>query len=1048
NDLSASIANALWTINGSDVYRAAGKVGIGTSTPGFAMSVVGDVNVTGNFKVNGVNISSGTLTGVTAASTIDNPITVSNSTTSPSIDITRATASSNGYLASSDFTTFSNKLAPALTSASIFVGNGSNLAQAQVLSGDATISNTGILSLKNIVTANTFPKITFNAKGQVTGGSALISSDITSALGYTPGTGSGTVTSVTGTLPISIATGTSTPVISMTQATTSVDGYLASSDFTTFNNKQPAGSYVTTLSGDVTSAGYSAGVVTTTIAANTITSAKILDGTIASNDLSASIANALWTINGSDVYRAAGKVGIGTSTPGFAMSVVGDVNVTGNFKVNGVNISSGTLTGVTAAPTVGNPITVSNSTTSPSIDISKATATTNGYLGSSDWSLFNAKLSNFSTMTSTDVTTSLGFTPVSKVLASANIFVGNASNIAMGVVLSGDATITNAGILALSTLGAGGTSSKVTFDTKGRITSATSLVSNDITTALGFTPGTGNGTVGSVTAAATIGNPITVSTSTTAPSIDITRATASVNGYLASSDFTTFNNKLAPALTSASIFVGNGSNLAQAQILSGDATIDNVGNLSLKNIVTANTFPKITFNAKGQVTAGSTLMSSDVTTGLGFTPSSNTLTAANIFVGNASNIATGVVLSGDATINNLGILTFNNVVTGGTFPRLTFNTKGLVTAGSVLLSSDVTTGLGFTPSSNVLPSANIYVGSASNIATGVVLSGDATISNLGILTLANTPVLAGTYSKLTVDTKGRVTSATNINSGDVTTALTFTPITSVLTSGNINVGNATNVAQSMTLSGDATLSNTGLLNLNTVPITKGGTGATTALAAFKNLSPTTTKGDLIVHNGIDNSRLPAGANTQVLIADSTQATGLKWVNNGVMNRNMTAVAVTNTIVETAIYSYSIPAGALGTVSGVRLNLAGTYLNNSGAARTVRVKVMYGATVLFDDTSISFATAAVARAYQFSLNLFNAGATNSQKLNGTAMFSNAAAATAGTGDFTITNTLNTVLYGTAAVDSTVAQTLQVTVIHSFAATTVTMTNQMATLEFLY
>ena len=61
------------------------------------------------------------------------------------------------------------------------------------------------------------------------------SADITGLLGFTPGVG--TVTNVTGTAPISVATGTSTPVVSIARSTASVDGYLASTDFTTFNSK-------------------------------------------------------------------------------------------------------------------------------------------------------------------------------------------------------------------------------------------------------------------------------------------------------------------------------------------------------------------------------------------------------------------------------------------------------------------------------------------------------------------------------------------------------------------------------------------------------------------------------------------------------------------------------------------------------------------------------------------------------------------------------------------------------------------------------------------
>ena len=53
----------------------------------------------------------------------------------------------------------------------------------------------------------------------------------------------GAVTAVTGTAPV-VSSGGLTPAISMAAATSSVNGYLTSTDWTTFNAKQPAGSYL------------------------------------------------------------------------------------------------------------------------------------------------------------------------------------------------------------------------------------------------------------------------------------------------------------------------------------------------------------------------------------------------------------------------------------------------------------------------------------------------------------------------------------------------------------------------------------------------------------------------------------------------------------------------------------------------------------------------------------------------------------------------------------------------------------------------------------
>lgn len=67
----------------------------------------------------------------------------------------------------------------------------------------------------------------------------------------------------------------------------------------------------------------------------------------------------------------------------------------------------------------------------------------------------------------------------------------------------------------------------------------------------------------------------------------------------------------------------------------------------------------------------------------------------------------------------------------------------------------------------------------------------------------------------------------------------------------------------------------------TVAINQGGTGQVTATSAMNALSPTTTKGDLIVDNGFNSpaansTRLAIGASKRVLTVDPGQPLGMRW----------------------------------------------------------------------------------------------------------------------------------------------------------------------------
>jgi hypothetical protein len=62
-----------------------------------------------------------------------------------------------------------------------------------------------------------------------------------------------------------------------------------------------------------------------------------------------------------------------------------------------------------------------------------------------------------------------------------------------------------------------------------------------------------------------------------------------------------------------------------------------------------------------------------------------------------------------------------------------------------------------------------------------------------------------------------------------------------------------------------------------VSIADGGTGQSTATLGFNALSPLTTKGDLIIRDSTNNTRLPVGTNGQVISANSALTLGVEWL---------------------------------------------------------------------------------------------------------------------------------------------------------------------------
>jgi len=187
--------------SGTSILYGNGAGGFSNVTIGTGVSfAAGTLSATG---------SGGTVTSVTGTAPV-----VSSGGTTPAISMPAATTSVNGYLTSTDWTTFNNKGSGTVTSVSGTAGRITSTGGAapviDLVSGIATPGTTGSVSLIPVVTIDTYGRVT----------------SITTAANP-----QGTVTSVGATSPLS-STGGATPVISITSPLPVANGGTGASSFT------------------------------------------------------------------------------------------------------------------------------------------------------------------------------------------------------------------------------------------------------------------------------------------------------------------------------------------------------------------------------------------------------------------------------------------------------------------------------------------------------------------------------------------------------------------------------------------------------------------------------------------------------------------------------------------------------------------------------------------------------------------------------------------------------------------------------------------------
>lgn len=207
-------------------------------------------------------------------------------------------------------------------------------------------------------------------------------------------------------------------------------------------------------------------------------------------------------------------------------------------------------------------------------------------------------------------------------------------------------------------------------------------------------------------------------------------------------------------------------------------------------------------------------------------------------------------------------------------------------------------GNGSGPIGDVLANGKIYIGSASNVATAQTLSGDITITNLGVATIANSAI-----------TNVKVAAAAGIE----------------LTKLEALVGGYALVSDISGFISESIITTAELETLSGI------SGNVQDELDLKITDPTTTIGDIIIRNaGNTLTRLPIGTASQVLTvtggvpAWGTLPGGISGLTNNYIARANSATTITNSTL-LQVGSDLVQTGAFEAQGGIRTLTTGPYL---------------------------------------------------------------------------------------------------------------------------
>jgi len=189
----------------------------------------------------------------------------------------------------------------------------------------------------------------------------------------------------------------------------------------------------------------------------------------------------------------------------------------------------------------------------------------------------------------------------------------------------------------------------------------------------------------------------------------------------------------------------NASNLGTGLAISSN-------NLVINNTVSAGSAAKVTFSSVGLITGSASLAASDLP------------------IADATNVG-GISVGGGLSVTGAGALSLSNSISAATVSGIQFNAFGQIVSATSLASSD-------------LPlSTSSQVGGVQ-----ITSGGGLSVDGSGGLSTSSSGISAGTYTKLTVNTKGVATAGQLLIAGDIPDIPATKLTTGIIDAGRIGAG--------------------------------------------------------------------------------------------------------------------------------------------------------------------------------------------------------------------------------------------------------------------